>query len=110
MKTSIAITLIITATIFSFVSGYSIGSHSDQAASYRVASQSNSGSVATANAAENVQKSSPPAGGYGAPSGAGSSANTGASPGYGAPAPAPGYGTPAPAPGYGAPAAPGYGK
>jgi FlaG/FlaF family flagellin (archaellin) len=99
MKTSIAITLIITATIFSFVSGYSIGSHSDQAASYQVASQSNSGSVATAIAAENVEKSSSPAGGYGTPSGVDSSSNTGASPGYGAPAP-----------GYGAPAAPGYGK
>jgi len=92
MKTSIALTLIITATIFSFVSGYSIGNHNNQAASYQVASQSSSGSVATANAAENVQESSPPAGGYGAPSSAASSTSAGASPGYGVPAPAPGYG------------------
>ena len=91
MKISIAITLIITATIFSFVSGYSIGSHSDQAASYQVASQSNSGSVATANAAENLQKTSAaPAAGYGTPTGEDSNAKTAASPGYGAPAP--GYG------------------
>jgi hypothetical protein len=90
MKTSIAFTLIIIAAIFSFVSGYSIGSHSDQAASYQVASRSNSSSVATANAAENVQKPAAPAAGYGTPSDEGSGSNTGASPGYGAPAP--GYG------------------
>jgi len=89
MKTSIAITLIITATIFSFVSGYSIGSHSDQAVSYRMTSQSGNSSVATANAAENVQKATAPAGGYGAPS-VGASSDTAASPGYGAPSP--GYG------------------
>ena len=91
MKTSIALTLIITATIFSFVTGYSIGSHSDQAASYQVASRSNSSSVATANAAENLQKSSAaPAAGYGTPAGEDANAKTAASPGYGAPAP--GYG------------------
>jgi cell division protein FtsN len=90
MKTSIAFTLIITAAIFSFVGGYSIGSHSGQAASYQVASQSNNSSIATANAAENVQKPAAPAAGYGSPSGQDSDNNTAASPGYGAPAP--GYG------------------
>ncbi len=84
MKTSIAITLIITAAIFSFVSGYSIGSHSDQAAGYGMASQSSGGSgVATAKAAETAPEPAAPTGGYGNPSGA-------ASGGYGAPAP--GYG------------------
>jgi FlaG/FlaF family flagellin (archaellin) len=64
MKTSIAITLIVIATIFSFVSGYSIGSHSDQAVSYRMADQATSGTVATAGAAEKAD----PAAGYGAAS------------------------------------------
>jgi len=85
MKTSIAITLIIIATIFSFVSGYSIGSHSDQAAGYGTASQSSGSSVATANAAENAPEPAAPTGGYGSPS-----SNTTTSPGYGAPSP--GYG------------------
>jgi hypothetical protein len=80
MKTSIAITLIITAAIFSFVSGYSIGSHSDQAAGYGIASQATSGSngVATATAAEKAPEQAAPTAGYGNPSGA-------ASAGYGAP-------------------------
>ena len=66
MKTSIAITLIITATIFSFVSGYSIGSHN----------------VATSfTAAEKA-----PAGGYGSPS-VEDSNNNAAAPGYGTPSP-----------------------
>ena len=89
MKVSIAITLIITATIFSFVSGYSIGSHSEQAVSYQMTSQSDNSSIATANAAENVQKPTAPTAGYGAPS-VEASANTTTSPGYGAPSP--GYG------------------
>jgi FlaG/FlaF family flagellin (archaellin) len=86
MKTSIAITLIIIATIFSFVSGYSIGSHSDQAVSYRMADQATSGSVATAGATEKAD----PAAGYGASSDDASSQDLAASPGYGAPSP--GYG------------------
>ena len=91
MKPSIAMTLVVTAAIFSFVSGYSIGSHSDQAAGYRMANQSNGGSVATARAAENASKPSAPAGGYGGtPSGGGSNENTAASPGY--VAPSAGYG------------------
>lgn len=90
MKTSIAITLIIVATIFSFVSGYSIGSHSDQAVGYRMASNSTVSSVATATAGEKVTEPSAPAGGYGASSDAGTGDNAAASPGYGAPSP--GYG------------------
>ena len=84
MKTSIAITLIITAAIFSFVSGYSIGSHNGQAGGYVMAGQSSGASVATARAAEKA-----PAGGYGSPA-AESNTNSTASPGYGAPSP--GYG------------------
>lgn len=90
MKISIAITLIITVAIFSFVSGYSIGSHSDQAAGYGIANQSSSGSVSTARAAENAPEPSAPAGGYGTQSGEKSDNNTATSPGYGAPSP--GYG------------------
>ena len=105
MKTSIALTLIIVATVFSFVSGYSIGSHSDQAAGYGMANQaSNNGSVATAKAAENPPAAEP-AGGYGSPSSADAAKNTAAAPGYGTPAPA----NTSASPGYGAPA-PGYGK
>jgi hypothetical protein len=87
MKPSIAMTLVVTAAIFSFVSGYSIGSHSDQAAGYRMANQSNGGSVATARAAENASK---PSGGYGAPTSEEGSNSNAASPGYGDPSP--GYG------------------
>jgi len=107
MKTSIAFTLIIVATIFSFVSGYSIGSHSDQAADYNIAKQTggNSGSIATATAAENPAAPQAPAGGYGSPSATDATANTAATPGYGTPAPS----NTSASPGYGAPA-PGYGK
>jgi hypothetical protein len=88
MKTSIAFTLIITAAIFSFVSGYSIGSHSDQAVDYEMASPSSGTSgVATARAAENPPVASTPAGGYGSPSGVNQENNTAASPGYGTIAP-----------------------
>ena len=82
MKTSIALALIIIAAVFSFVSGYSIGSHSEQAVSYQMASQSSS-SVATANAAENTSKSPAPAAGYGAPAAAETTDNSATSPGYG---------------------------
>ena len=94
MKNSIAMTLVVTAGIFSFVSGYSIGNHNDQGTSYNMTSQttaSGSGPVKTAD------NSSAPAGGYGAPSGDDSSATGSSSPGIGAPSP--GYG--APSPGYG---------
>ena len=88
MKPSIAITLIIVAAVFCFVSGYSIGSHSNQAARQSNGTQS-------ANAAE---KAASPSGGYGAPAsepsggyGAPATSDSGtASPGYGAPSP--GYG------------------
>ena len=65
MKTSIAVTLIIVAAIFSYVIGYSIGAHRDQAAQSRA--------VTTTSASP----------GYGAPA----PAATSASPGYGTPAP-----------------------
>jgi hypothetical protein len=91
MKTSIAFTLIIIAAVFSFVSGYSIGSHNDQAAGYNVASQSGSTGGAVARAAENPPEPAAPAGGYGSPAGEVSTKNTAAAPGYGA-APTPGYG------------------
>jgi hypothetical protein len=97
MKSSIAITLIIVAAVFSFVSGYSIGSHSDQAVGYRMASQSAGSSVTTAIAAEKASEPSAPTGGYGA-SDAGSGDSTATSPGYGTASP--GYGS-APSPGYG---------
>jgi len=91
MKTSIAFTLIIIAAVFSFVSGYSIGSHSDQAAGYSMASQATSGSVSVARAAENPSAPSVPAGGYGSPSATTDTGNnSSAAPGYGTPAP--GYG------------------
>jgi hypothetical protein len=90
MKTSIAFTLIIIAAVFSFVSGYSIGSHSDQAAGYSMASQATSGSVSVARAAENPSAPSAPAGGYGSPSATDAGNNSSAAPGYGTPAP--GYG------------------
>ncbi len=96
MKPSIAISLIIIAAVFSFVSGYTIGSHSDQAVNYSAASQSVSKSVTEGTS----QEPSAPSGGYGASSGAVSDKEA-SSPGYGSqPSPAPGYGG-APSPGYG---------
>jgi hypothetical protein len=93
--------LIIVAAVFSFVSGYSIGTHSDQAESYRMTIQPNSPGVAIARAAEKAPQPAAPSGGYGAPAPADSSQgqDSGAAPGYGTPSP--GYGAPAPAPGYG---------
>ena len=79
MKANKAVTIIIVVAIFSFVIGYSMGTHSDQAARSR---------------ATKTTSSSP---GYGSPA----PATTSETPGYGTPAPAtttesPGYGTPAP--------------
>lgn len=91
MKNSIAMTLVITAGIFSFVSGYSIGNHHDQGPSYSMTSQ------ATASSSAAVNNSSATAGGYGAPSTDASSSTGSSSPGYSASSP--GYG--APSPGYG---------
>jgi len=81
---------IIVATIFSFVSGYSIGSHSDQAVDYRVARHSSGDSIASARAAEKVPEPSAAAAGYGTARENASSQDSAASPGYGAPSP--GYG------------------
>jgi hypothetical protein len=86
MKPSIAITLIVIAAVFCFVSGYSIGSHSNQASNYRMASQANNGT----NSANAAEKPASPSGGYGAPDSEKTSDSGGASPGYGAPSP--GYG------------------
>ena len=89
MKNSIAMTLVITAGIFSFVSGYSIGNH-DQGSNYNMTSQVTASNSTAVN-------SSAPAGGYGAPpadvsstTGSSSPGNSASSPGYGAPSP--GYG------------------
>ena len=78
MKPSIAMTLVVTAAIFSFVSGYSIGAHSDQAAAAKMANQST------------AVKAASPSGGYGAPSSEATGDSSAASPGHGAPSP--GYG------------------
>ena len=83
MKTSIALTLIIIAAVFSFVSGYSIGTHSDQAVDYRRAGQAGSANVATAQAAVNSREPAAPAAGYGSPRGEASSGYGTPSPGYG---------------------------
>lgn len=100
MKTSISLTLIIVAAVFSFVSGYSIGSHSDQAVSYRLINKPNSSPVATARAAEKGPEPAAPAAGYGSAANENSQdQDAAAAPGYGTPSP--GYGAPAPAPGYG---------
>ena len=87
MKLSIALTLIIIATVFSFVSGYSIGNHNQTSSNYDITNNANAGSINTATAAENV---SSPSGGYGSTSSEKEAGNNGPSPGYGAPSP--GYG------------------
>ena len=82
MKNSIAMTLVITAGIFSFVSGYSIGNH-DQGSNYNMTSQITASNSAAVN-------SSASAGGYGAPRPDVSSTTGSSSPGYSASSP--GYG------------------
>jgi hypothetical protein len=94
MKNSIAMTLVITAGIFSFVSGYSIGNHDNQGNSY---SMNGKATVSSSAAVKTADNSSAPAGGYGAPTVEDPSTTSSLSPGYGAPSP--GYG--APSPGYG---------
>ena len=84
MKLSIAITLIITIAVFSYVSGYSISAHHKQEANYRIAAQANPDMNKAATTA--AKKSSAATGGYGSPS----SEKTGDTPGYGTPSP--GYG------------------
>ena len=58
MKISIALTLIITVAVFSFVSGYSISAHNKQGANHIIASQSSFPNAGTATAAENTSASS----------------------------------------------------
>jgi len=86
MKISIALTLIITIAVFSFVSGYSISAHNKLNPSHNMASTTNASKAGTANAAESPSAAS---GGYGSPDSEKADVN-GSSPGYGAPSP--GYG------------------
>ena len=58
MKTSIALTLIITITVFSYVSGYSIGAYNKKGISNTMVSQASIVSPATATAAENISAAS----------------------------------------------------
>jgi hypothetical protein len=85
MKISIALTLIITVAIFSFISGYSISAHNKQGAGQTMASQGSFVSAATA--AENT---STPSAGNNSPSSEKTIDARGSSPGYGSPSP--GYG------------------
>ena len=85
MKISIALTLIITVAVFSFISGYSISAHNKQGANHTIASQSSFPSAATATAAENT---STPSVGYNSPSLEKTIDARGSSPGYGSPSPA----------------------
>ena len=85
MKTSIAITIIITIAVFSYVSGYSISAHHKQEASYRMAAQENADNPGSLTVSE---KTSAASGGYGSPSS--EKAGGTSSPGYGTPSP--GYG------------------
>ena len=80
MKTSITFTLIITIAVFSFVSGYSIGSQNKQDASQIMPNQANEISTGTATAAEYT---SPASGGYGSSSSENTDSNSAPSPGYG---------------------------
>ena len=85
MKTSIALTLIITIAVFSYVSGYSISAHNKREASYKIVRQANPDSNASISVSENTSAAS---GGYGSPSS--EKAGGTSSPGYGTPSP--GYG------------------
>ncbi len=83
MKISIALTLVITIAVFSFVSGYSIGTHNKLNTSHKIArSRTNvlSSGTGTATAAEHFSAAS---GGYGVQSNEVSSASSPPSPGYG---------------------------
>ena len=76
MKISIALTLIITIAVFSFVSGYSISAHNKQNPSHNMASTATVSNAGTATAAEYTSAAS---GGYGSPD----SEKGAPSPGYG---------------------------
>ena len=86
MKFSIALTLIITIAVFSFVSGYSISAHNKLNSSQKITSQADVSKTVTANVAENASAAS---GGYGSPDSEKAGGNASPS-GYGAPSP--GYG------------------
>ena len=86
MKISIALTLIITIAVFSFVSGYSISAHNKLNPGHNMASTANASNAGTANAAEYSPAAS---GGYGSPDSEKAGGNASPS-GYGAPSP--GYG------------------
>ena len=86
MKTSIALTLIITIAVFSYVSGYSIGAYNKKGISNTMVSQASIVSPATATAAENISAAS-----YNSPEDSEKKLDArGSSPDYGAPSP--GYG------------------
>lgn len=87
MKISIALTLIITIAVFSYVSGYSIGAYNKRESNYTMVSQANTVSAATINAGANISASS---GDYNSPGSETKLDARGSSPGYGAPSP--GYG------------------
>ncbi|MGI9571354.1 MAG: hypothetical protein ACR2PH_16805 [Desulfobulbia bacterium] len=82
MKISIAVTLIITIAVFSFVSGYSISTHNKQNSNIRLANQTNilSTGTGTATAGEHPSATS---GGYGSPSSEKAGSINASSPGYG---------------------------
>ena len=87
MKISIALTLIITIAVFSYVSGYSIGAYNKKEASHTMVSQVNIGTSAATTAAANISAAS---GDYDSPGSEKKLDARGSSPGYGAPSP--GYG------------------
>ena len=86
MKTSIALTLIITIAVFSYVSGYSIGAYNKKGAINAMVSQASIVSPATATAAENISAAA-----YNSPGGSEKKLDArGSSPVYGESSP--GYG------------------
>ena len=87
MKISIALTLIITIAVFSFISGYSISAHNKMNPASSVASQTNTSNRGTATAGEYVPE---PSGGYGSLNSEKDTDNRGSAAGYGTPSP--GYG------------------
>ena len=102
MKTSIALTIIITIAVFSYVSGYSISAHHKREVSYRMAGQANADSNKAATTT--TKDSSAASGGYGSSATSGGYGSSATSGGYGSPSSekaggTPGYGTPSP--GYG---------
>jgi len=87
MKISIALTLIITIAVFSFVSGYSISVHHKMYRAYGMASITNNANNGSTKAVGQVSAAS---GGYGSLNSKKAAENNAPSAGYGAPSP--GYG------------------